>query len=199
MRDATAGKPEVSRMPDPVSSHTAAEHRWAVSSLEGQPSQAAGHSRDHPPELETVRSNQCSHHQHHSGQSVRVHTDEPFAAPVLDVDAAAIEIERRQDAWRTSGLTVAPMTWHEFGSWPPTTERRTVVDPDSVGVKLGEETGPYAHIILFRYGWVDLDIVNWDTEDVEATTGTPIADVEEFGTFLDAVFARLSARAQRDP
>ena len=72
MRDATAGKPEVSRMPDPVSSHTAAEHRWAVSSLKGQPSQAAGHSRDHPPEFETVRSNQCSHHQHHSGQSVRV-------------------------------------------------------------------------------------------------------------------------------
>ena len=35
-------------MPDPVSSHTAAEHRQAVSSLKGQPSQAAGHSGDPP-------------------------------------------------------------------------------------------------------------------------------------------------------
>ena len=56
MGSATAGKPEESRMPDPVSSHTAAEHRWAVSSLEGQPSRAAGQSRDHPPEPETIRS-----------------------------------------------------------------------------------------------------------------------------------------------
>jgi hypothetical protein len=57
---AAAGKPEESRMPDPVSSHTAAEHRQAISSLEGQPSQAAGHSRDHPPELETLRAPICA-------------------------------------------------------------------------------------------------------------------------------------------
>src|SRR5690242_17326001 len=53
---AAAGKPEESRMPDPVASHTAAEHRRAVSSLKSQPEQqAAGHSRDHPPAPETVR------------------------------------------------------------------------------------------------------------------------------------------------
>ncbi len=51
-----AGKPEESRMPDPVSSHTAAEHRQAISSLEGQPrDETAGHSRDHPPAPETLR------------------------------------------------------------------------------------------------------------------------------------------------
>jgi hypothetical protein len=55
MGNTAAGKPEVSPMPDPVSSHAAAELQWAVSSLESQPRAVAGHYRDHPPEPETLR------------------------------------------------------------------------------------------------------------------------------------------------
>lgn len=115
----------------------------------------------------------------------------------LDIDAAAIEIERRAEAWMMAGVAVAPMTWHEKGSSPPVvlTDRSAVSDADSVGVLIGDADRTFAHVVLYRYGWVDLDIVNWETEDVEATTGTPIRDVEQFGAFLDVVFDRLNARS----
>ena len=96
-----------------------------------------------------------------------------------------------------AGVTAAPLTWREAGTWPPitSTDRAAVLDADSVGVLFGAVDATFAHIVLYRYGWVDLDIVNPDADDVEATTGTPIRDVVQFGELLDAVFARLTARA----
>jgi hypothetical protein len=49
-------------MLDPVSSHTAAETRQVVCSLENQPT-VAGHSGDHPPDLETLRATPARPHQ----------------------------------------------------------------------------------------------------------------------------------------
>src|SRR3954463_8940277 len=46
----------------PVSSHTAAETRQVVASLGSQPT-VAGHSGDHPPELETLRATPARPHQ----------------------------------------------------------------------------------------------------------------------------------------
>lgn len=46
----------------PVSSHTAAETRQVVASLESQPT-VAGHSGDHPPDLETLRAPPARPHQ----------------------------------------------------------------------------------------------------------------------------------------
>jgi hypothetical protein len=46
----------------PVSSHTAAEIRQVVASLGNQPT-VAGHSGDHPPELETLRATPARPHQ----------------------------------------------------------------------------------------------------------------------------------------
>ena len=46
----------------PVSSHTAAETRQVVASLESQPT-VAGHSGDHPPDLETLREQPARPHQ----------------------------------------------------------------------------------------------------------------------------------------
>jgi hypothetical protein len=49
-------------MLDPVSSHTAAETRQVACSLESQPT-VAGHSGDHPPDLETLRATPARPHQ----------------------------------------------------------------------------------------------------------------------------------------
>src|SRR6478752_9326300 len=46
----------------PVSSHAAAETRQEVASLESQPT-VAGHSGDHPPDLETLRATPARPHQ----------------------------------------------------------------------------------------------------------------------------------------
>jgi len=46
----------------PVSSHAAAETRQVVASLGSQPT-VAGHSGDHPPDLETLRATPARPHQ----------------------------------------------------------------------------------------------------------------------------------------
>src|SRR3954452_3169920 len=46
----------------PVSSHTAAETRQVVATLGSQPT-VAGHSGDHPPDLETLRATPARPHQ----------------------------------------------------------------------------------------------------------------------------------------
>ena len=46
----------------PVSSHAAAETRQVVASLGNQPT-VAGHSGDHPPDLETLRATPARPHQ----------------------------------------------------------------------------------------------------------------------------------------
>src|SRR3954471_5306005 len=46
----------------PVSSHTAAKTRQVVASLKSQPT-VAGHSGDHPPDLETLRATPARPHQ----------------------------------------------------------------------------------------------------------------------------------------
>ena len=114
---------------------------------------------------------------------------------VLAIDDAATEIRKRTGTWAASGLLVGPVTWHEAYSAPPliVSDRDEVLTPDSVGVTIGEESGPYARVVLYHYGWVDLDIVNWYTGDVSATSGTPIRSVEGFGSFLDDVHVRLIA------
>ena len=175
-----------------VSSHTAAETRQEVASLASQPT-VAGHSGDHPPDLETLRAAPArSASDPHSGHSVpcgrcvqRRSDPEHRLGRGGDPDARGV--------WAESGLVVGPVTWHEAHSFPPciVTDRDVVLAPDSVGVTIGEETGPYARVVLYHYGWVDLDIVNWTTDDLRATSGTPVRSVEEFASFLDHVHERL--------
>jgi hypothetical protein len=95
----------------------------------------------------------------------------------------------------TSGLAVGPLTWHEAHSAPPliVSDRSRVVKPDSVGVTIGEPTGPYASVVLHHYSWVDLEMVNWRTDHVYATSGTPIRNAEKFASFLEQVHERLIA------
>jgi hypothetical protein len=40
-------------------------------------------------------------------------------AAILNIDAAAAEVQLRAEAWATSGLVVGPVTWHEAHSFPP--------------------------------------------------------------------------------
>lgn len=113
---------------------------------------------------------------------------------LIDLDQAAVEIERRRESWTRAGLVVRPVTWRdEAQSWPwtPKTDRTTVADPASIGVTLDfNDDCPAARVVLFRSGWADVDTV--DTETWDITTENPtVPSVAAFGSLLDQVAARV--------
>ncbi len=115
---------------------------------------------------------------------------------IVDLDLAVIEIERRIEVWRQAGITVGEVTWRDQGSgWPPVlkTDRREVIDADSIGVRLtqGAEEG---EVVLFTGGWCDF--IYWGGGMDEPTQDVPgwpdQMSVEAFGEVLDRLTAHFS-------
>jgi hypothetical protein len=109
---------------------------------------------------------------------------------ILDLDAVAEMLEAQRQRLIAAAFSVAPLTWRDASeSWPWTlkTDRATVADPDSVGLRL-ETTDQFAEVVIFRGGWAD---ACWGplpmVEDPTWHSPPDLAD-------LDAV-ARLLARA----
>lgn len=78
---------------------------------------------------------------------------------VIDLDAAAGEIEQRRPRWAAEGWEVKPITWRDASrpfDRPLLTERAEAVDPDSVGVKLVKAEVAAGDFCLFRGGWADV-------------------------------------------
>ncbi|CAG6398297.1 hypothetical protein NMG29_39505 [Streptomyces cocklensis] len=112
---------------------------------------------------------------------------------IVDLDAAAAEIERRYGEWAGAGLKVGATTWREEAAeWPQSleTERDRVRDPDSVGVSIVGAEGAEAEITLFRGGWADVGFFSERT-GWEAVFECPaIRSPAQFGAVLDAVTTR---------
>jgi hypothetical protein len=107
---------------------------------------------------------------------------------IVDLDAAAREIESRRATWEQAGFVPGPLTWRDAAEpWPQTlkTDRTTVVDPDSVGVSLDFGTEPAATIVLFRGGWADVDVVDFQTALGSAQDGSDVCTPAAFGALLD--------------
>ncbi|MFE7268375.1 hypothetical protein ACFU9B_41400 [Streptomyces sp. NPDC057592] len=111
---------------------------------------------------------------------------------VIDLDDAAAEITARLSVWSASGLSPRPITWRdEAAPWPQQleTDRAVVADPESIGVRiLGVDGWTELHLVLYRGGWADLDVLT----DDEATSECPrITTPEEFGNLLNTAVTRF--------
>ncbi|MFH8387303.1 hypothetical protein ACH4E7_41425 [Kitasatospora sp. NPDC018058] len=116
---------------------------------------------------------------------------------IVDLDEAAAEVAGRTPGWRTTGLTVGPVTWRdEAAPWPQRleTDRSLVNDPDSVGVLISGPAEAELSVMLFRGGWADVDYVV-GMDDAGALPASGIASAREFGVQLDSwvthVFGQL--------
>ena len=110
---------------------------------------------------------------------------------LIDLDAAAASLDRRLPRWRSSGLTVGPLTWadgqttiHQIH-----TDRAAVRGDYSVGVRLsrGDEGGEF---ILYAGGWADF--IYWSGRpDEAAVQETPGWDAPLDLARCEAVFDRM--------
>ncbi|MCO1579417.1 hypothetical protein M8C13_27065 [Crossiella sp. SN42] len=108
---------------------------------------------------------------------------------IVDLDAAAQQIESRRATWEVAGLTVGPLTWRDCSPSTRrlTADRATVSDPDSVSVTLDFGDWPAAVFVLFRGGWADVDVTNFQSGEAHSVDGRGITSPALFGALLDRV------------
>jgi len=112
----------------------------------------------------------------------------------VDLDLAAVEVERRRSNWRRDGIAVGPITWREQGEgWPPTlkTDRAEIRDADSIGIALSKDRQE-GEVVLFKGGWCDFSYWSGRSTDEpeQGAPGYPSAmTVDGFGEVLDRLAA----------
>lgn len=112
---------------------------------------------------------------------------------LIDLEAAAAVIENRRAFWKAMGIEASETTWRDQGrGWPPpiVTDRRSVLDPDSIGVELrkGEQEGS---VVLFKGGWADF--LYWDGESRTVVDDAPGWEDSLDLTRFDGVLDRLTS------
>jgi hypothetical protein len=116
---------------------------------------------------------------------------------LIDLDAAAVEIERRAEAWGAAGLEVGELTWRDQGGgWPPRiiSTRADATDPDSVGVRLRKQPME-ASVVLFKGGWADVEFWSGRRDDAPVLDAPGVDQpltLTAFADLLDATVARFS-------
>lgn len=112
---------------------------------------------------------------------------------ILDLDQAASEITKRQNAWKTRGLTSGAITWRdESAPWPKPfeTDRSKVSDPDSVGIRIAGPIHAELEIVLFRGGWADVDYYA-GSDDFGPIPAFDLTSASMFAALLDTWVARV--------
>jgi hypothetical protein len=116
---------------------------------------------------------------------------------IVDLDAAAAEIEQRRPDWLANSLQPGPTTWRESaGEWPYAIvpDRGEVRAPDSVGVFVKAQHRGEMEIVLFRGGWADVSIAVYDDERAPHLDTPEIRTPEAFDIALDEAIAELRRR-----
>jgi hypothetical protein len=112
---------------------------------------------------------------------------------IVDLDAAAAEIDRRRPTWEAHGLSVGPTTWRDADTWPQRIQpdRAKAIDPDSIGVRVEAGDRGEIEVCLFRGGWADLAVVAYNplTEVINDAPGFSSPDA--FGAALDEAISAL--------
>ena len=112
---------------------------------------------------------------------------------ILDLDQAASEIAKRQNAWKTRGLTTGAITWRdESAPWPQSfeTDRSKVSYPDSVGIRVAGPNHAELEIVLFRGGWADVDYFA-DSDEFGPILAFGLTSASMFAALLDTWVARV--------
>jgi hypothetical protein len=118
------------------------------------------------------------------GQAGSVH-------PAIDLDAAAILLDRRVTAWRSLGFNVGQVTWRDQGDgWPPVlkTVRAEAVRADSIGIAV-RRNSQEGEVVLFDGAWCDLSFWSGDTADspVQEAPGYPDGlSLDDYANVLDS-------------
>ena len=112
---------------------------------------------------------------------------------IIDLDAAAAEIDRRRPSWETHGLSVGPTTWRDGHAWPQRIQpqRAEATDPDSVGVRIKAGERGEMEVCLFRGGWADLAVVTYDPPTEIINDAPEFSSPDEFGATLDEAISAL--------
>ncbi|MFD8695127.1 hypothetical protein [Kitasatospora purpeofusca] len=112
---------------------------------------------------------------------------------VVDLDLAAVEFAGRRTAWERRGLVVGQVTWRDGASpWPQrlVTNRSSVAEPDSIGVRVTGPGDAVLAVVLFRGGWAGVDF--FATVDDAGTLPTPaVESARAFGDPLDRCAVRV--------
>lgn len=107
------------------------------------------------------------------------------------MDEVADQIEARRPRWLASGLAVGLVTWRDRAAlWPRPleTDRSSVVDPDSVGVRIVGPAESELSVVVFRGGWADVDYLI----DEHITSEAPdVPSGQAAGRLLDDLVARI--------
>jgi hypothetical protein len=113
---------------------------------------------------------------------------------LIDLDRAAELIEARRRGWESSGITAGHTTWRdEREPWPQKlhNDRGSVVDPDSVGVRL-ERGYSEAEVVLFRGGWADVQCGRIAGSGQTVNSEAPeVRDLASFARLLDTTTQRV--------
>jgi hypothetical protein len=115
---------------------------------------------------------------------------------LLDLDRAALELERFRRVWSSVGLAVGALTWRDAAEpWPQTlhVDRGEVQDPDSVAVTVKAE-GAEGQIVLFRGGWADIVMASGQGEPIIEAPSVP--DLGVFASLLSGFLPRLGIVAR---
>jgi hypothetical protein len=110
---------------------------------------------------------------------------------VVDLDAVLVELTRRRPEWTRRRLVVGEFTWRDAAAaWPQpiVTDRKSVADPESVGMTLDAGDGAEALLVLWTGGWADLETSINGQLVLEAPE---FVDVASWVAVADALVARL--------
>ena len=113
----------------------------------------------------------------------------------IDLDAAAVEIDRRRTGWGSVGVDAGPTTWRDQSrGWPPTItpDRGAAPEPDSIGVTFRKDSQE-AELVLYAGGWADVIFWSGDAADpYQRVEGwDDWLTVERFGVVLDELVRRF--------
>jgi hypothetical protein len=90
----------------------------------------------------------------------------PATPPPLDLDQVASTLASLRPGRTGQGLTAGPLTWRDArASWPQplVTDRSLVAEPESVGLTLTAADGREGHLVIWRGGWADIDLLDGET------------------------------------
>jgi hypothetical protein len=121
--------------------------------------------------------------------------------PHLDLDQVARELIGLRLGWTERGITAGQLTWRDArAAWPKpiVTDRTTVAEPESVGIILTVANGNEAHLILWRGGWADVDILDFESQVIISSV-PHLRDVAGCVALAESIAAQLIATSSSGP
>jgi hypothetical protein len=127
----------------------------------------------------------------------------PARPPPLDLDQVADTLDSLRPGWLGEGLAAGRLTWRDArASWPKpvVTDRGAVAEPESVGVVLTVADGREGHLVIWRGGWADVDLLaHGQVTSRNPAIGNAADVIAEASDLASQLTSALSSQAQYPP